>query len=128
MPRAKPIGDLIDEMVDIRDRRREIAKEDSKLKGQYNELVDLVIEKMHATGTDQIRSDLATASLKVETVATVVDPARLALWVIKNKRVDLLQNRISNPVYREIMEGRRKREIPGLEGFEKETILLRTRN
>lgn len=132
MPRTKnrrkirEVGDYIDEMHDLREEYRELDKQSNALKSKYEELEEELIERLDVSGTDQGRSDTATASIKVTQTASVKDPKRFWDWVAKYKKFHLVENRVSNVSYREEML-HRKTEIPGLRGFTKRTISLRNR-
>ncbi len=119
-------SDLLDEMYEIRENYRALDKESEALKATWKEKEAELITLFHQQGVDMSRSDFATGSLKTETVAKVEDPARFKTWLLRFKHLELLQMRISNAVYRELMEDRQE-EVPGLESFKKESILLRKR-
>ena len=129
MPKHKKIreiGDVIDEMDDLREEYRALDKESNALKATWKGLEEELLGMLDTMGTDQSRTDQATASLKEEEVATIEDPKKFWTWVMRFKKHYLIQNRISNPAFREEMTNR-KDPIPGLRSYVKRSILLKRR-
>ena len=130
MPKRKikirTTSDVLDEMHDIRTQYRALDEESNALKAQYSELQEELIGLFDADGVDQARTESATASLREEVIARIKDPKAFWTWVGRYKKWYLVQNRISNPSYREEMT-KRIVEIPGLESYTKRSISLRDR-
>lgn len=129
MPRTKSrtSSDIVDEMHDLREQYRALDEESNALKSKYAELGEELLAFFDADGSDMTRTDLATASKKEELVANIEDPKTFWKWVSRYKKWHLVQNRMSNPAYRQEMENRTK-EIPGVKSYTKYSILLKTRS
>lgn len=131
MPRTtrKPIreiGDVIDAMDDTREQYRALDKESNELKSQWKDLEEELLGMLDIAGTDQSRTDQATASIKEEEVAAIEDPKKFWTWAMRFKKHYLIQDRISNPAFREEMTNR-KDPIPGLRSYVKRSIALKRR-
>jgi hypothetical protein len=125
---TKAIGELIDEMHDVREQRREIAKEDKTLKATYDELEHSLISALEATGQTSGASDIATASVKKTIVADVQDWDRFHAWMRKTNRLYMLERRPSQLAFREFLESTRgHKPPPGVQKFELVSISLRNK-
>jgi hypothetical protein len=123
MTRIKSIGSLIDEMSVVRDRRRELAAEDKELEGQYKALEQELIAGFKAQGMAKGTGNSASASVSETVVANKLDWMEFMTWVGKTKNYHMVQQRVSDPAYREIRA--KGKIIPGLEDFTKVSINLR---
>ncbi len=130
MPRKKKqirtTSDIIDEMHQVREEYRALDAESNVLKAKYAELDAELVTLFDVDGINQSRTDLATATLSESVVASIKDPKRFWAWVGRFKKWHLVENRVSNPAYREEMENR-KEEIPGLSSYTNRKISLKNR-
>lgn len=125
---ADSVGSLIDEMHDIRERRRELAKEEKVLGQEYEALQASLIAALEATGQTGGASDIASASIKVTNVANVQDWEVFHKWLRKTNRLYMLERRPAQAAFREYLEASRgHKPPPGVVTFEKTTISLRNR-
>lgn len=125
---TKAIGELIDEMFDVREQRREIAKEDTVLKSTYDELEQSLISALEATGQTSGASDTAGATIKDTIVADVQDWEKFHAWMRKTNRLYMLERRTSQLAFREYLESSRgNKPPPGVQKFEKRSISLRVK-
>ena len=102
--KVKTIGSMIDELTGIRDKRRDLAKKDEELAAQYTALEKTIIERLATEGTDKASSKKATASLSQVTVANITDWDAFHQFVKKTGYFHLLQRRVSDPAFREVVE------------------------
>lgn len=123
MARAKPVGTLIDEMSRIREERRKLAEVDTELKKKYDAIEAELLEAMDAQGTVKSTGTLASASISETVIAQKLDWMEMMKWVAKTKNFQLVQQRVSEPAYRELRT--QGKVIPGLEDFTKRGINLR---
>jgi len=122
------LGSLIDEMHDIRERRRELAKEEKQLGQEYEALQASLIASLEATGMTSGASDIASAAIKVTEVANVQDWEVFHKWLRKTNRLYMLERRPAQAAFREFLEASRgHKPPPGVVTFEKTTISLRNR-
>lgn len=125
---AEAIGTLIDEMHDIRERRRELAKEEKQLGQEYEALQASLIASLEATGMTSGASDIASASIKTTNVANVQDWEVFHKWLRKTNRLYMLERRPAQAAFREYVENSRgHKPPPGVVTFEKTTISLRNK-
>jgi hypothetical protein len=122
------IGSLIDEMHDIRERRRELAKEEKQLGQEYEVLQASLISSLEATGMTSGASDIASAAIKSTNVANVQDWEVFQKWLRKTNRLYMLERRPAQAAFREYIENSRgHKPPPGVVTFEKTTISLRNK-
>ena len=126
MTKQKSPGKIADLMHDIREQRREIAKEDKALKTQYDELEQELLTALYEQDVTQVKSDKATASIQKQQVGSVQDKEKFLAWCKKTNRMYMLTGAVSQPAYREYVEqARGHKPPPGIEEITKTTISLR---
>lgn len=122
------VSALIDRLLDIRGQITALNKEVDTLKQARDEAEQQLIESMDALGTDQVRNEHATASVTERVVPQVEDWDRFTTFIMRNKALYLLERRPAATAYREMLEQRKGRPIPGVQSFTKRTIGLRSRS
>lgn len=123
--RAVPLGGLVDKMFQLREKKREIEAAAKDLSGQIETLESEIMEAMKAQGVDKMSGSLASVSISSTTVARVTDWDAFWAYIHKMKYGHLLQRRVSDPAYRELLESGKK--VPGTEPFTNLRLNLRTR-
>jgi hypothetical protein len=113
----KSIGVKVNELHDIREKIREQEAKTNELKKKYTALSDEVMDTMEEQGVDQIRGTKATLSLKKTDVANVLDWEKVYNYIHRHKAYHLMFRRIADASFREELELRGKRGIPGIEIF-----------
>ena len=103
-PPEPTIGELIDKANDIREKRRALAAEDKPLETEYNELSLRIIAALDKQGTKSGSSARTTASISEAVVANVMDWDKFWALIIKHQLTQLLQHRVSDPAYRELLK------------------------
>lgn len=100
--RTPTVGSLIDKLDDLREKKRKADLVVKELETQYSELDTVLMQRLQAEGMQKASGKKATYSLGEEVVATVND------WDIAQKTIakqpQLMQRRISNPAFRELLE------------------------
>ncbi len=123
--KAPSLGTLIDEMVVVRDERRDIAARDKELVAKYEALEQQVIAGLKTQKLEGGRGSHFTASIQIKDSFSVEESSWPAFiqFVTKKKLFHLLYRRVSNPACTEQLE--LGNALPGVEKFSKEAISLR---
>lgn len=120
-----PLGKLIDQMFELREKKRVLEEKVKEIEQEYAVQEEALMERMKAEQTDSARGSKASASLSKAVVASITDRAALDAFVKKTGNFQLFQSRISDPAFRELLEARKGKAIPGLEPFNKTRLNLR---
>lgn len=99
------IGQLIDKLAAVRDKRNALAEKDKPLEQEEKLLREAIIAELKAQQTDEGRSKKLKVSLTYSTVANVKDWDAFWDFILKGKGKynHLLQRRVSDPAYRELL-------------------------
>ena len=123
--KPKPsLGAQIDKMWDIREKKRTLEASIKDLDGQLATIEAELMEDMEANGVDKMTGKRAGVSITSNTVAHVTDWDEMWKFILKTKNTQLLQRRVSDPAYRELLEMGKK--VPGAEAFTKKRLNLRS--
>lgn len=117
------IGDMIDQLVTLRDRKRELEAKVAEVEGQYKGIEEQLIEKLEAEKLDGSRGKTASASITKTVTATVTDWDAVFKYVKRTGFFHLFQRRLTDTAYREILES--GKSVPGVEPFVKRRLNLR---
>jgi len=123
--RAPSLGALIDQMWSLREKKRELEASVKDLDGQLSDLESTLMEQMAEQGVDKMSGAMATVSISTNTVAQVEDWESFLTYIYKKKYGHLLQRRVSDPAYRELLE--QGVAVPGVSPFSKQRLNLRVR-
>jgi hypothetical protein len=118
------IGDMIDQMHALRERKRELEAEVAKVEGEYKGVEEELMERLAAQGVDAARGKLASCSISTNTIANVLDWDKFNAWVKKTGHFHLYQRRVADAAYREMLE--LKGAVPGVEPFNKRRLNVRS--
>lgn len=118
------MGEMIDKMAETRDKKRVLESSIKELDGVIADLESQIMESMAAQGVDKMTGKLASVSITTNTVAQVEDWDAFLAYVYKMKFGHLLQRRVSDPAYRELLEQGKK--VPGVQPFSKARLNLRS--
>ena len=99
-----PLGKLIDQLNDAREAKRKHAEVEKQLNATYSEIEQTVLARLAAEGMDKATGKKATASISNVTVANVEDWDKFHAFVKKTGYFHLLQRRVSDPGFRELLE------------------------
>ena len=121
----KPLGIIADELSEDREAIRELTKKLENMKRAYDEKMQRALDRMNDEGVLKVTGSLATMSVSINTVPTVEDWEKFYRYVKKHGAFHLLERRPAAKAWREEVENRRGRPVPGTKGFEKSTLNLR---
>lgn len=116
-------GQDIDELFELREKKRKLEASIKDLEGQAALIEERLMEGMNASGLDKMTGRKASVSISETVVANVEDWDAFLAWIYKNKAGHLLQRRVSDPAWREMVEI--KKAVPGTQPFTKKRLNLR---
>lgn len=126
LPVSGTLGENIDLLHAVRENIRHYEAEIKKLEEQKHAIEEAIQAQMKAAGLDQARGSLATASVSTKQVANVSDWDKFYTYIGRNKAFHLLQRRVSDTAWREEVESRKGKALPGVEAFTKTSLNLRS--
>jgi len=118
------LTDLLAEVAAIRKAVKSVQSQEKDLKATQRELETTIAIRMQEQGLDKISNDVATISLKTETVPTVEDWDELHEHIVKTNQFELLQKRMSATAYRELLA--MGTEVPGVKSTELTRVNFRS--
>ena len=118
------LGRTVNELHTRREKIREIEATLNELKKGYSELAEEAMDEMEKLGLDQIRGTKATLSVRKTDVANVKDWDKVYNYIHRHKAYHLMFRRIADAAFREELELKGKRGIPGIEIFTRRTAGL----
>ncbi len=119
------LAELGDELSAERDVIRGLEVDLKALKSSFRVKEEKILERMKDEGVLKITGHEATVSVSINTVASVKDWDKFYKYIRKNDAFHLLERRPASKAWREEVEIRRGKVVPGTEGFEKRTLNLR---
>ena len=123
------LGSQIDNLVILRAEYRKKKKEADDAYAIFQQASTEVMEEMENKQNVMKASGLkGTASIIKTVVAHVKEWDKVYNYILRHKEFHLMQRRISDGAYREILEKRKGKLLPGIETFEKKGISLREIN
>ncbi|RLC97857.1 MAG: hypothetical protein DRI46_12275 [Chloroflexi bacterium] len=128
MEKKLTAGAKVDKLFRLRERVRKANKAAKLLKADYDELEEDIIVSIQSTGSEIIRSRLATATVVPKDIPTVDDWAEFEKWMYENKALYIMQRRISPDPIKEIMDRSDGKPPPGIVILPKLTLSLLTRS
>ena len=121
---APTMGALIDSIWASREEKRRLETQVKETEATIAELQTQLMERMEAEGTDKAQGSKASVTISKNVVANVEDWDAFWAYVIKKKYTHLLQRRVSDPAYRELLDLGMK--VPGVEPFTKRALNVRS--
>lgn len=119
------LGEKIDKLSKLRADIRIKNKEVERLEGEKKALEAQVMEHMDVENIGSSRGKLATASISESVVPSVTDWDTFWAYVFRNKASHLLERRPHATAYREELETRKGKPIPGVQPYTRRTLNLR---
>lgn len=123
--RTPTLGSQIDKLATLKDKKSELDAKVKDLETEISELTETIIQRLQAEETDRGAGKKMSVTIGHEVVANIIDYEAFWAFVVKAKAPQLLQRRVSNPAFREMLEYRKGKPVPSLEPFTK--IKLNTR-
>ena len=121
--RQAAIGKTIDKIFSLRKKKAELEAAVKDVEGQIALLDAEVLEALEASGVEKTATKHGTVSISTSTVAQVTDWDAFLAYIYRNKYGHLLQRRVSDPAWRELIEQGKK--VPGTTGFVKKRLNYR---
>jgi hypothetical protein len=102
---AKPptLGKMIDDLNALREKKRVLNEQLKVIEDEFNALQAQTMGRMAEEGMDKGTGKTATVSISSNIVADIEDWDKFYALIVKQKRFDLLQRRVSDPSFREIL-------------------------
>lgn len=122
-----PIGEKINTLYQLREQIRALNEQLKPLDEHKRALEAEIIEDLDNTGIDKASGELATISISENVVPTVEDWDTFHRFIKRNNYFFLLERRAAAAAYRELLESRKGRTIPGVISFKRRTLNLRKR-
>lgn len=119
------VNKLITTLYKKREALTAINKKVKVLEEERDEIAERLIAALDAQGIEQSRvKGLATATISESIVPQVEDWDKYWAFIGKHKAFYLLERRPAVVAYRELLETRKGRKIPGVTSFKRRTIRL----
>ena len=123
-PRAQTLGATIDRIWASREEKRKLEAQVKEVSETIADLEEKLLERMQAEDTDKAAGAKASVSITKATVANVDNWDLLFPYIAKNKLWHLVQRRVSDPAYRELLDMGKK--VPGVQPFIKTKLNVRS--
>lgn len=122
--RPATLGSLADRIWASREEKRKLEAEVKTVNEKIAELEEELLARMDAENTDKAAGSKASISITKSIVADVQDWDLFWPYVAKNKLFHLVQRRVSDPAYRELLDMGKK--VPGVQPFPKRKLNVRS--
>lgn len=125
-PKAAPAttGAVIDQLWTLRESKRAAEEEVKKFEGIIKEIEESLMTRLDAEGLDKATGRKASISISTSVVADVQDWEAFHTFIGKKKFFHLLQRRVSEPAYRELLDQGAK--VPGVLPLSRKKLNLRS--
>lgn len=121
--RPATVGAIIDQMWAAREEKRRLEEQVKEVEVKIKEIETELAERMKAEGLEKATGSKATASFgKPVVCASVTDWDALWPFIAKHKYFHMVQRRVNDAAYRELLEMGKK--VPGVEAFTKQRLNL----
>jgi len=118
------LGDKINELYELRERKRELNKELQEINELFAQLEGEVLAEMDEQGIQLTRGSRASVSVSEQVVPTVEDWDAFYEYVERNQALYLLERRVAAAAWREEMTATGE-PIPGTAPFTRRSLNLR---
>lgn len=122
--RAPSVGAVIDQLWACREEKRSLESQAKVVEEKIKEIEEGLMERLGAEGLEKATGTKASVSISSTVTADVQDWDVFYPFIAKNKFWHLLQRRVSDPSYRELLE--QGKRVPGVVPFTKKRINLRS--
>lgn len=122
--RAPSVGAVIDQLWACREEKRKLEADVKEVEVKIKDIEESLMERLGAEGLEKATGTKASVSITSSVSADVQDWDAFYPYIAKNKFWHLLQRRVSDPSYRELLEQGKK--VPGVVPFTKKRINLRS--
>jgi len=119
------LGDTINEMFELRERKRELNAELKDIEQAIRDLEGQILQGLDEQGVQQTRTGRATATISEQTIPSVQDWDAVYDYVRENEAQYLFERRLAAGAWRELHES--GETVPGTEPYVRRTVNLRRR-
>lgn len=116
---------LVKIYIKIRDKRAELAKQDSELEEQMQVIENELLELCKATGAESLRTEFGTVSRKISKRYWTSDWHSFYKFLKEHDAVDLLEKRIAQSTMSAFLEENPELIPPGLQVDRRYTAVVR---
>lgn len=117
------LADLAEIRDDLRTQLKVVTDEEKRLKALLAENEDAILEQLDAQGVTRSGVGPYSMSISTSVVGNVTDWDATYAYIHEHEAFHLLQRRLANAAYAEILEG--GDTLPGVEPFEKRSLNFR---
>lgn len=121
------IGKEVDKFSEISERLKKVRSEERKIVAELEEQKQVVFDLLDQTGQEGAKGTKVSVTIGHDEIGTIDDPEKFWNFVYRNKEGNLLQLRLSNPAFQELMKHRKGRPIPGTGMITKRKLYIHTR-
>lgn len=123
-PGPLTVGSIIDHLWTIREEKRVMTAQLKEVETRLSSVETMLMNRLETEGMDKATGRKASVSVSTNVIADVQDWDAFWKYIISKKYTHMLQKRVSEPAYRELLEKGVK--VPGVVPFTKRTLNLRT--
>ena len=120
---TQSLGSKIDELFELRERKRELTEQLNEIKAEYEELEREIMQNLDDFGIDLARGTMAKVSISESEVPTVEDWDAFYDYVRQEDAFYLFERRVAARAWRELYQSGEL--VPGTAPFTKRTLSLR---
>lgn len=120
------LGTLIDKYHELREEKRKLEESVKPVTKAMEELQAQILAELENQGLPKATGHKASVSRAETVVANVKDWDAVYQFMVENEAFYLMEKRIANAAYRELMAMTESGQIPGIEPFTKVTLNMRT--
>ena len=120
------LGGDIDKLWSLREAKRGFESKIKEIEEEASLIEERLMENMKQQGIDKSTGKNASVSISTTTAANVEDWVAFYAYNYKNKFAHLLQRRVSDPAYRELLE--QGKRVSGVQPFLKQRLNIRVVN
>ncbi len=124
---SNDIGTKIDTLFGLREKKRKLSAKLKDIEADMKPLEAEIMAALDAENTIKTSSRTATVSISEAEVPSATDWDAFNKYVRRNNYFHLYQRRVSATAFRELLESRRGKAIPGIESVNIRKLNLRKR-
>lgn len=98
-----------------------------QLKAERDGIVEQIEQLMDEQGTTMLAAGGLVCETKLEDVPQIANWDELERFVLRHKRLDLFQRRLSPAVWKELLESRDGAAVPGVKVYQKRKLSVRSK-
>jgi hypothetical protein len=121
------LGAQIDSLYRLRETIREVNEKLKDLEEQKRALEETIVGEMDVLQVDKSAGKLGSVTISEQEIASIEDWDAFNAFIKRNNYFFLLQRRVNNAPYRELLAERKNKPIPGAKTIVKRSLNLRKR-